>query len=60
VIGIPDQRTDTPNTEQLFTVLSALGVGGLGYSIEVTAGIVAGDMTAAQLLGVTIPFALKL
>jgi hypothetical protein len=54
VIGIPDQRTDTPNTEQLFTILSALGAGGLGYSIEVTAGIVAGDMTAAQLLGMSL------
>ena len=53
VIGIPDQRTDTPNTEQLFTILSALGAGGLGYSIEVTAGIVAGDMTAGQLLGLS-------
>ena len=54
VIGIPDERTDTPNTEQLFTILSALGAGGLGYSIEVTAGMVAGDMTAAQLLGMSV------
>lgn len=54
VIGIPDARTDTPNTEQLFTILSALGVGGLGYSIEVTASMVAGDMTAAQLLGISV------
>lgn len=54
VIGIPDARTDTPNTEQLFTILSALGAGGLGYSIEVTAGLVAGDMTAAQLLGMAV------
>lgn len=54
VIGIPDEQTDTPNTEQLFTILSALGAGGLGYSIEVTASMVAGDMTAAQLLGVSI------
>ncbi len=54
VIGIPDQRTDTPNTEQLFTILSALGAGGMGYSIEVTAGMVAGDMTAAQLLGMSL------
>ena len=51
VIGIPDEQTDTPNTEQLFSLFSALGAGGLGYSIEVAAGLVAGDMTAAQLLG---------
>ncbi|GAB7095615.1 hypothetical protein JCM30237_27690 [Halolamina litorea] len=54
VIGIPDEQTDTPNTEQLFTILSALGAGGLGYSIEVTASAVAGDMTAAQLLGLSV------
>lgn len=54
VIGIPDAKTDTPNTEQLFTILSALGVGGLGYSIEITASMVAGDMTAAQLLGISV------
>lgn len=51
VIGIPDEQTDTPNTEQLFSLFSALGAGGLGYSIEVAAAMVAGDMTAAQLLG---------
>lgn len=54
VIGIPDAKTDTPNSEQLFTILSALGAGGLGYSIEVAAGAVAGDMTAAQLLGMSL------
>lgn len=54
VIGIPDEQTDTPNTEQVFTILSALGAGGLGYSIEITASIVAGDMTAAQLLGISV------
>lgn len=51
VISIPDEQTETPNTEQLFTLFSALGAGGLGYSIEVAAAMVAGDMTAAQLLG---------
>lgn len=51
IISIPDEQTDTPNTEQLFSIFSALGAGGLGYSIEVAAAMVAGDMTAAQLLG---------
>lgn len=51
IIGIPDQQTDTPNTEQLFSLFSALGAGGLGFTIEVAAGAVAGDMTASQLLG---------
>lgn len=51
IIGIPDQQTDTPNTEQLFSLFSALGAGGLGFTIEVAAGALAGDMTASQLLG---------
>ena len=50
IISIPDEQTDTPNTEQLFSLFSAVGAGGLGYSIEVAAAMVAGDMTAAQLL----------